>query len=105
MRGSATGSLAALALFGGAVLAGPSHGENAMSEWMPIGEWRRCAELARPGITFEIRNAEGMSLFTPCTDAVPKAPWDWKSPPSEFRAIAEAPAERSEPLPAPASQD
>ena len=103
MTGRATVGFTALALAGAAVLAGPSHGENAMSEWMPIDEWRRCVELARPGIAFEIRNAEGMSLFTPCTDAVPKAPWDWTSPPLEFRAISEAPAERSEPLPAPRS--
>jgi len=74
-------------------------GGNALTEWFPISDWRRCAELARPGLIFEIRNSDGLSLFAACSPSVPKAPWDWKSPPLEFRAVAETPAERSAPIP------
>lgn len=73
-----------------------------MSEWLAIMEWQRCQELARPGIVFEIRNADGLSLFSPCTPEVPEAPWDWKTPPLEFRPVPETPPERSTPIPAPA---
>lgn len=72
-----------------------------MGEWLAIIDWQRCEELARPGIVFEIRNADGLSLFTPCTAELPDVPWDWKTPPLEFRAVAEMPAERSSPIPAP----
>ena len=37
-----------------------------MSEWIAIEQWQRCLEMTRPGIVFEMRNAEGLSLFTPC---------------------------------------
>lgn len=72
-----------------------------MDGWIPIGEWQRCADMARPGIVFEIRNTEGLTLRSPCSPGVPRAPWDWRSPPREFRPVAEAPAERSSPLPEP----
>jgi hypothetical protein len=71
------------------------------AEWIPIDEWARCIELSRPGIIFEIRNADGLSLFTPCIVPPPDAPFDWKLPPLEFRAVPETPAERSDPIPAP----
>jgi hypothetical protein len=73
----------------------------AMSEWMAISEWERCVEMARPGIVFEIRNRDGLSMFAPCATALPDAPFDWKLPPLEFRAVAEAPPVRSNPLPPP----
>ena len=72
-----------------------------MSEWLAIAEWQRCVEMARPGIIFEIRNAEGNSLFTPCVTPLPAAPFDWKSPPLEWRAVPEPVPQHSSPLPPP----
>jgi hypothetical protein len=72
-----------------------------MSEWIAIAQWHQCRDLERPGIVFELQNVEGLSLFTPCTQDVPKAPFDWTSPPVRFRAIAEPKPERSSPLPSP----
>lgn len=57
--------------------------------------------MARPGVVFEIRNAEGLSLFTPCAVPLPPMPFDWKSAPVRFRAVAEAAPEHSAPIPAP----
>ncbi len=73
-----------------------------MSEWIDMAEWGRCAEMARPGIVFEIRNGDGLSLFTPCTPDTPPVPFDWTAPALEFRAVEEQPAEHSAPLPPPA---
>jgi hypothetical protein len=72
-----------------------------MSEWLAIAEWQRCVEMARPGIVFEIRNGEGLSLFSPCVLPLPQMPFDWKLPPEKFRAVVEAAPQHSEPLPAP----
>jgi hypothetical protein len=72
-----------------------------MGEWMAIVQWQDCARLARPGIVFELRNAEGRTMLSPCTVRAPKPPLDWTSPPVEFRAVAEPPAEHSAPIPAP----
>ena len=72
-----------------------------MGEWIAIEHWERCRELERPGIVFEIRNAEGLSLFTPCTATVPTVSFDWRLPPFEFRPIEEAAPEHSAPLPPP----
>jgi hypothetical protein len=72
-----------------------------MSEWIAIAQWRDCAQMARPGIIFEIRNADGQSLFTHCVDPLPKMPFDWNSPPVVFRAIPEPKAEHSTPIPPP----
>ena len=74
-----------------------------MGEWVPIEQWTRCAEMERPGIVFEIRNDEGLSLFTPCVTPLPKMPFDWKLPATRFRAVAEAAPDHSAPLPPPAS--
>jgi hypothetical protein len=72
-----------------------------MSEWLAIAEWHRCAEMARPGIVFEIRNAQGQTLLTPCVQPPPKAAFDWKSPAVQFRAVNEPPPRRSTPIPPP----
>jgi hypothetical protein len=32
---------------------------EAMSEWMDMEQWQQCADMARPGIVFEIRNSDG----------------------------------------------
>ncbi len=76
-------------------------GEDEMGEWIAIALWQNCAQMAKPGIVFELRNAEGQSLLTPCVQPLPAAPFDWTSPPREFRAVPELKPERSAPLPAP----
>ena len=72
-----------------------------MGEWLSITEWQNCVQLARPGIIFEIRNADGQSLFTPCVYPLPAMPFDWKSPPVMFRAIPQPKPEHSPPMPPP----
>ena len=72
-----------------------------MSEWISIAHWQECMSLARPGIIFEIRNAEGQSLFTPCVVPMPKVPFDWKTPAMQFRAVAQPRPEHSTPIPPP----
>jgi hypothetical protein len=72
-----------------------------MSEWLAIEEWERCLEMARPGIVFEIRNAEGLSLFTPCQVSLPDMPFDWSSGPVAFRAVVEPEPHHSTPIPPP----
>jgi hypothetical protein len=74
-----------------------------MGEWIAIAQWEQCREMARPGIVFEIRNGDGNSMFTPCVVPLPPAPFDWKSPPVEFRAVREDDTNpgRSAPLPKP----
>jgi hypothetical protein len=68
---------------------------------MAIAQWQQCQQMARPGIIFELQNAEGLSLFTQCAEAVPDTPFDWKSPPVRFRAIKQPPPLHSDPLPPP----
>ena len=75
--------------------------ENDMGEWISIAQWQECERMARPGIIFEIGNAEGRSLFTPCVAPLPPVPFDWKTPPVRFRGIAEPRPLRSSPLPEP----
>jgi len=72
-----------------------------MSEWISIAQWNDCAKMARPGIVFEIRNADGRTMLTPCVQPLPPAPFDWRSPPLQFRAVAEPKPERSAPIPPP----
>jgi hypothetical protein len=72
-----------------------------MSEWMAISQWQDCANLARPGIVFEIRNADNQVLVTPCVQPLPAMPQNWASPAVQFRAIAEPKPEHSAPLPSP----
>jgi hypothetical protein len=79
----------------------PTESSLIMSEWLAIERWAECEQMARPGIVFEIQNAEGLSLITQCTATLPPMPFDWKSPPIRFRAIVEPPARHSDPLPPP----
>lgn len=72
-----------------------------MSAWMAIERWPECTRLERPGIIFEIRNAEGQSMFTNCVVPLPPPPWDWKSPPVQFRAIPQPKPRHSTPIPPP----
>jgi len=70
-----------------------------MNEWVSIAQWHECEKMARPGIIFELRNAEGQSLFSPCVAQVPTTPFDWKSPPVQFRAIPAPKPQHSTPMP------
>ena len=72
-----------------------------MSEWISIAQWQDCARMARPGIVFEIRNAAGQTMLAPCVQPLPAAPFDWSSPPLQFRAVAEPKPEHSAPIPPP----
>lgn len=72
-----------------------------MDGWIAIEQWARCQEMARPGIVFEIRNRDGNRMVSECVVPMPPAPFDWKSGPIEFRAIAEEPPRHSSPIPAP----
>jgi hypothetical protein len=74
--------------------------DAATAEWMDMALWADCARLERPGYVFEIENAQGMTIQTPCTAQV-DVPFDWTSPPLRFRLIAEQPAVRSTPMPKP----
>jgi hypothetical protein len=73
-----------------------------MGEWIAIADWASCVQLQRPGYVFEIRNTDGQSLFTHCVVPLPAMPFDWRSPPVEFRLVEEAPPQRSTPIPPPA---
>jgi len=74
-----------------------------MGEWIAIDQWANCAALERPGFVFELRNEEGLSLFTVCAPALPQIPFDWRSPPVAFRLVPEPPPVRSSPIPPPAA--
>jgi hypothetical protein len=71
-----------------------------MSEWIDFEQWHQCLTMERPGIIFEVKNEEGLRLFTPCI--VPLVvPFDWESPPCAFRVVPEPPPRHSTPLPKP----
>jgi hypothetical protein len=72
-----------------------------MSEWMDIARWPECVEMMKSGVVFEIRNAEGRTMLTPCVQPLPQMPFDWKSRPTQFRAVAERRPEHSSPMPEP----
>jgi hypothetical protein len=57
--------------------------------------------MTRPGIVFELKNAEGLTLLTPCVATVPATPYGWKSPPVMFRAVQAPKPRHSEPMPPP----
>ncbi len=103
MTGNLRLTATAALLFGHAAIGiAAATGDNALNDWRPMQDWRQCVQLARPGLIFEIRNAEGLSLFAECSETPPAAPWDWKSPPVEFRPIAEPTPRHSTPMPKPA---
>ena len=72
-----------------------------VSEWLAIDQWHMCRTMERPGIIFELRNAEGQRMFTQCTETLPAAPFDWTSSAVTFRAVREPPPKRSAPIPEP----
>jgi len=71
-----------------------------MSEWIGFDQWKDCARMERPGFVFEVKNAAGQSLFTPCAYPLQK-PWDWTSAPVQFRLVQEAKPRHSAPIPKP----
>jgi len=75
-----------------------------MSEWIAIAQWHECKGIARPGIVFEVKNAEGQTLLTECTAQVPPTPFGWKSPPVLYRAVPRSKPQHSTPMPAPKSK-
>ena len=72
-----------------------------MSEWIAIAQWQECTKMARPDIVFEIRNAEGQTMLSPCVVPLPEMPFNWKSPAVMFRPVARPKPEHSTPLPPP----
>jgi len=62
---------------------------------------RRARRAAAPGIVFELKNAEGRTMLSPCVAQVPAKPFDWKSPPVMFRAVDAPKPQRSTPMPPP----
>lgn len=74
-----------------------------MSEWVSIDQWNKCTQMERPGIMFEVVNAEGQSLLTPCVERL-QIPWDWKSAPVQFRVVPAPKPRHSTPIPPPTSK-
>ena len=75
-----------------------------MSDWIAIEQWSECVRMERPGIVFELRNEQGLSLFTPCVLPLPEAPFDWQSPPNTFRAVEATKPRHSSPIPKPQAE-
>jgi hypothetical protein len=71
-----------------------------MSEWVPVDRWHECARMERPGVLFEVVNAEGQRILTPCVKTLP-VPFGWTSPPIQFRVVAAARPRHSSPIPPP----
>ncbi|MDB5541125.1 MAG: hypothetical protein JWQ89_2852 [Devosia sp.] len=71
-------------------------------DWMDFDRWPECLHLERPGIVFEVMNAEGLSVLTTCTVPL-EIPAGWTSPPLRFRPVPEPAPGHSQPLPPPAS--
>jgi hypothetical protein len=71
-----------------------------MGEWLDFQQWTECARMSRPGHVFEVVNAQGKSMLTPCVQRL-ETPWDWTTGPVRFRLVPEAPPRRSTPMPEP----
>lgn len=76
-----------------------------MSDWLAIAQWNECAKFAQPGIIFELRNAEGQTMLSPCVLPLPPAPASWSSPAVVFRTIPQPKAQHSNPIPTPVNPD
>lgn len=68
---------------------------------MSIDEWPECVRMERPGVVFELRNEAGQVLTTECVVPLFEMPFDWVSPPIEFRAVQGTAPKHSGPIPAP----
>jgi hypothetical protein len=71
-----------------------------MSDWIDFDQWHNCARMERPGFVFEVRNGEGRRLLTPCTVPL-QLPFEWRSPPVDFRLVEAPKPRRSNPIPKP----
>jgi hypothetical protein len=71
-----------------------------MSEWIEFDRWPECVNMERPGIVFEVVNAEDQKMFTNCVVPL-ELPFDWKSEPVRFRARPEREPRHSTPIPEP----
>lgn len=71
-----------------------------MGDWIDFDRWPECVEMERPGIVFEVVNADNQSLFTNCVVPL-ETPFDWTSAPLRFRAIPEPKPRHSSPIPKP----
>lgn len=69
-------------------------------DWIDFDRWPDCRSLERPGIVFEVENAEGQSLLTACTPLL-EVPFDWNGGPVRFRPVEEPKPQHSSPLPPP----
>lgn len=69
-----------------------------MSDWIDFAQWSLCDEMARPGVVFEVVNADGQVMLTECTPVL-EIPTDWKAGPIRFRPIPEPVPTRSKPIP------
>jgi hypothetical protein len=74
-----------------------------MDAWLPMDRWPECRALEKPGIVFEVQNADGDSMVLACELPFPGAPWDWRSPPIRFRAIGLPKPRPTSPIPGPAT--
>ncbi len=72
-----------------------------MTDWIDFSRWPDCPSQTRPGHVFEVENAQGQVLLTPCEETL-QVPWDWRSGPVRFRLVPDPPAKLSNPMPAPA---
>lgn len=70
-------------------------------DWIDFDRWPECRHMERPGIVFEVENAAGQSLLTPCTIPL-EIPFDWTGGPIRFRSIEEPKPRHSAPIPPPA---
>jgi hypothetical protein len=71
-----------------------------MSDWIDFERWPECTGMERPGVVFEVQNADLEIMTTTCVVPL-QPPFDWASPPVRFRVVEEAPPRHSSPLPAP----
>ena len=71
-----------------------------MSEWISFDRWPECPRMERPQVVFEVRNREGQSILTSCQVPLPM-PFDWTSPPIQFRTVPASLPRHSPPIPKP----
>jgi hypothetical protein len=73
-----------------------------MVDWIDFDRWPECRDMERPGIVFEVENADGQSILTTCTIPL-EIPTDWTGGPIRFRSVDAPRPRHSDPLPPPAT--
>jgi hypothetical protein len=71
-----------------------------MTDWIDFDRWPDCRQMERPSIVFEVQNADGLIMQTPCVIPL-EVPSDWTSPPERFRIVEQEAPRHSEPIPLP----